>query len=461
MFTLVQFACRAAAGRFMKTWWKTAGWTALVVATLPRCSSLAEDQKARASNNVPESALCSHDDTKGTRFRPGDRIELTEYERLDPDPNDRAPGKPGYPSFRLRPEVSGDFDVAEDGTITVPILGQFPAAGKTVEQLRTAVSATFESTLGHAGLITIAIAERQPIYVDGVVKNPGAYKYSPGLTAFHAVSLAGGYQDIKLESHEILLQTMQEAETVEQVKQTLERLLAREAVLKAELNSTQVSPPAALLDIAGQDHAKELISAQLAERRTVLESNATQEREQTQLINSAKQALDVRTNQVTLVDSAIQQRGARLKNLESMMSRGLTSEFMFETAQAEYMDTMSRKQDVAVGIQQSHDQLNNAQAALDKLKLDARFAIQKEVSDLELQIAQQSVVYRAHLATVGIIDADPNLSPGSTQLVYELVRRIDGGVATALIKGLCLLQPGDLIRVYLPSGKTPEDVVAK
>ena len=41
--------------------------------------------------------------------------------------------------------------------------------------------------------------ERQPVYVLGPVKNPGAYKYAPGMTVLHAVALAGGLDRAPVE----------------------------------------------------------------------------------------------------------------------------------------------------------------------------------------------------------------------------------------------------------------------
>ena len=291
----------------MKNWLKIAAGFA-AAAAFPIHSAPAGDQRAS-----PDTAVCSIEDASVARFRAGDRITLTQYERIEPNPNDRLPvAATAYPSYRLRAEVSGDFSVAEDGTISIPILGQFDAAGKSVQELRDAIGRSFGSTLGHVGIITIAIAEHQPVYVDGAIKNPGAYKYTPGLTALHAVSLAGGYEDIKLESHAILLQTMQEANTGEQAKQTLERLLARDAVLRADLESKPVSAPQALLDLVGETRANALIAAQASERKTLDETNAVQQEQQARLMDSAQQALDVRQSQVRFMDTALAERGARI-----------------------------------------------------------------------------------------------------------------------------------------------------
>ncbi|TIU60966.1 MAG: exopolysaccharide biosynthesis protein, partial [Mesorhizobium sp.] len=51
---------------------------------------------------------------------------------------------------------------------------------------------TFNQLLGRKGLVNILSLERSPIYVLGPVRNPGSFKYAPGMTILHAVALAGG-----------------------------------------------------------------------------------------------------------------------------------------------------------------------------------------------------------------------------------------------------------------------------
>ncbi|RBP07117.1 SLBB domain-containing protein [Roseiarcus fermentans] len=415
-----------------------------------------------ADSGPPGDAFCSQDDAEAALFRSGDRITVTVYERIDPDPNDRLPSdRRTFPSYRLRAEVSGDFRIADDGSISVPIIGQLTAAGKSVQQLTDAIGKAFESSLGHVGMISIAVAEHQPIYVDGVVKSPGAYKYTSGLTVAHALSLAGGFEDIKLESHQILVQTMQELGTGEQAKQTLERLLARQAVLLAEYEGSPASVPQSLVDLAGETRAKALIAAQVSERNSVVEANDIQEQGQTRMVDSARQALELRQSQIKYVEQAIEQRTARMDTLKSMVSKGLLSGPLYQDAQAQYLDNLSKREDVTLGIQQTQQQLVDAQANLVRLKLEARHALQHEIADLELQIANQWIVYRSHLTTMNILNADPDASPGAAPLAYEIVRRVGSSAATYRVKPSCLLQPGDLIKVFLPIGKEPNDTVSE
>ena len=71
-----------------------------------------------------------------------------------------------------RPELSGDYTVSDDGTITVPLLGSVKVAGLTSGEIQKALSESFGDILGRNGLVNILSVERSPIYVLGPVKNP-------------------------------------------------------------------------------------------------------------------------------------------------------------------------------------------------------------------------------------------------------------------------------------------------
>jgi len=51
----------------------------------------------------------------------------------------------------------------------------------------------------------LSIVEHRSFFIEGEVKNPGAYPYQPGLTVRKAISLAGGFTDFAARDHFKLL----------------------------------------------------------------------------------------------------------------------------------------------------------------------------------------------------------------------------------------------------------------
>ena len=90
--------------------------------------------------------------------------------------------------------MSGEYNVGESGSITVPLAGPVAVAGRTAEDAARAIA----SVLVTAGLfrdpkVTVEIITLRPFYILGEVNRPGEYPYRPGLSLFAAVATAGGY----------------------------------------------------------------------------------------------------------------------------------------------------------------------------------------------------------------------------------------------------------------------------
>ena len=100
------------------------------------------------------------------------------------------------------------FPVGLDGLISFPLAGDVRAAGRTLNDVRSADALTrqpFRRQASDTGAstgastysimaneISLQIVEFRPVYVNGDVLHPGQVKYRPGLTVRQAVAVAGG-----------------------------------------------------------------------------------------------------------------------------------------------------------------------------------------------------------------------------------------------------------------------------
>jgi protein involved in polysaccharide export with SLBB domain len=89
--------------------------------------------------------------------------------------------------------ITGEYDVDPQGTVSLPLAGRMKVKDMTAQQFEAALT----NRLGH-GLVTnpqvaVAVVKYRPFYILGEVKNPGAYPYYSGATVLNAVALAGGY----------------------------------------------------------------------------------------------------------------------------------------------------------------------------------------------------------------------------------------------------------------------------
>lgn len=93
------------------------------------------------------------------------------------------------------PELNTDIQVRPDGTITMPLIGEITAAGKTPTQLRQDVQERLGQFIKEEGaVVTIAVTDvnSYSVTVSGNVAQPGVFASKSYLTVLNAIALAGG-----------------------------------------------------------------------------------------------------------------------------------------------------------------------------------------------------------------------------------------------------------------------------
>jgi protein involved in polysaccharide export with SLBB domain len=86
-------------------------------------------------------------------------------------------------------DLSGDFQVAPDGTVTLPLVGRRSVIGLPLDRLRDTLLAQYQVELRNP---SITITPLRRVHVLGEVNQPGLYPIDPTLSLAGAVALAGG-----------------------------------------------------------------------------------------------------------------------------------------------------------------------------------------------------------------------------------------------------------------------------
>ena len=137
------------------------------------------------SKNTPLCANAEEFSIPAYKIRPHDRIALHffSYPELSTD------NKNG-----LNSDLG--LEVAEDGTISLPIVGKIKVAGYTKTQLQRGLYKLYSSYLEKDPAMKIEILN-QKIYVLGEVHNPGALDFNkqPFVTPLKAIIQRGGLRD--------------------------------------------------------------------------------------------------------------------------------------------------------------------------------------------------------------------------------------------------------------------------
>ena len=137
--------------------------------SLPRgawvLATLALFQPTEALGQTPGSRTSADESDK---VRPGDLIELVVWREED---------------------LSGEFLVDRNGSVVLPLVGEYNVLDETPESLEEKVVAAFRRSIVNPSIDVIV---RRRVRIMGAVTEPGLYSVDPTMTVADALALAGG-----------------------------------------------------------------------------------------------------------------------------------------------------------------------------------------------------------------------------------------------------------------------------
>ena len=385
-------------------------------------------------------------------FEIGDNIKLAFYEYVTDAENDKWSKKSGI-GFEQSTELSGEYTVQEDGTIAVPLLGSFVVHNRSATDLQSELTAAFEKVLGRKGFVNIRSNERPPIYVLGPVKTPGSFKYSPGMTVFHAIAMSGGY-DQPTEPWQ-KLDAVREATKRTSALEELSELLVREAVLKSERDQVEPNPTHQLVALVGEANAKALVAAEVSRRLAIVSARHTRERMLAEQINMANQDVQTLTSRMPS-DELIRSLKERVNALQGLLQKGWTSRVQVLQVQSQLSEAEQRRQDSTIRLTEAKQRI--ATLEQDKARLDADTQSERNtaVNAVEQQIAGASRDADSSSGVLGALKAQYGAPSEVSKFSYQIVRQTAKGPVEFAARGMTPLYPGDLVRIVTPEdGQNP------
>jgi protein involved in polysaccharide export with SLBB domain len=389
----------------------------------------------------------------GKHFEIGDKLKLAFFENIQ-DVEKNKWGNAAGNGFQQHPELSGDYPVQDDGTISVPVLGQFNVLDLTPKELQTQMAEAFDNVIGRKGFVTILSIERPPIYVLGPVKNPGSYTYSPGMTVLHAVTLAGGFprQDTPepWQKMEKVRETTKRYGTLE----LLSELLTRRTVLKAERDHTKPIPPQQLFDLVGPTKATALIAAEIDRQSAIVSARNARLQSAAEGVKAAQQDVDLLSNQsrsIESIDANIAALKRRAAGVEQLYNKGALNNNLLIETKSRVADAERNRQDMIIQLAQAKQRLVTAQQDQAKLEADRRGELDTQILSISQQIADANRETATSEGILGALQVQYTL-PASA-ITYEIVRQTTKGPVAFAANGMSTLIPGDLVQVSTTDGE--------
>ena len=91
------------------------------------------------------------------------------------------------------PDLSGQMDVNAIGNLPMPLIGDVPAKGRSIGEIRDAVAGRLADGYLKNPKVSVEVINYRAIYVHGEVRNAGEFAFKTGLKFRDAIATAGGF----------------------------------------------------------------------------------------------------------------------------------------------------------------------------------------------------------------------------------------------------------------------------
>ena len=358
-------------------------------------------------------------------------------------------------------ETGNDLIVGPNGRVSLPILGELDAAGKTTAELKEEIATTLQAKAGLIARpdVSVQIVRFRPFYVVGEVEKPGEYEYRPGLTVLQAFAIAGGLpraapdQLPGFEKDALVSRGDLRVLSVDRIS-----LLARQARVEAEIaNSAELVFPIELQTKAADPE----VAALLREEKLLFDSNRNGLAKQLEELERNKTYLRDEINQLQQKNVTLDVEVAAMRKerdlVASLLSRGLSAAPRQLELEQSVAQIESNQLDVRVAIARATEDISKSDREILGIKERVQKDLLKEAADVRMKLLEiadkiqtsQNLVHEAEVRAPNMI-----MSNGASiaSLNYFLTRSgVDGKVENLSVGENDRVQPGDVLRVS-PTG---------
>ena len=142
---------------------------------------------------VSTTGVALADDSEAYTLGSGDKIRVTVFDEKD---------------------LSGDYEVNDQGFVALPLIGQVHVGGKSLNDVEKAITASYGKDYLVNPRVSVEVLNYRPFFILGEVNKPNSYPYVSGMTVIQAVTLGGGYT-ARADKNDIHIKHINSGDTAE------------------------------------------------------------------------------------------------------------------------------------------------------------------------------------------------------------------------------------------------------
>lgn len=380
----------------------------------------------------------------------GDQLRLRFFERAV------AAVLPGGPATTAaertivfeRLDLSGSFQVAADGTVSVPLLGRVHVADADLACAEAATRLAYFAALQTPATVTASFDARPQVLVKGAVRAPGTYSFTPGLTVDRLLAAAGAVGDGEIEAAATQAALVQRRNDLLNLQAQKLGLQLKQRRLEAAADGA----PEIRLDAREREQVLRLLGPErLQAERSALraeleEAMALEAQKQAGLSDLSARIADLES-QVSLANAQLDELAQRRDELQRFKERGFVLAQQLDGTVFNIMVSERFQRGVKASLLtlQSEARLAREGLVAAKAQRQRELAMQiRDAAEAANQIEAQLRTVRSDLALL-----DPTAAGSDTGVMLELViiRPTEAGPVDLPAETTTRLLPGDLLSV--------------
>ncbi|WP_053225622.1 polysaccharide biosynthesis/export family protein, partial [Methylobacterium indicum] len=384
---------------------------------------------------------------------PADKVRVTvsQWSAAPPAPGgSQSWASPGG-DFQTR--LDGTFAVDTDGRVSLPMVGDVPAEGRSTAELGAAIAALFQGKFGTltAPSASVEIIEYRPFYIVGVVDRPGSYPFRPGMTVLHALSIAGGLYrrpDMELGRYQRDLMSATGDTAVQAVNRDI--LLARIARLEAELAGRDaVALPDELAARKGDPGVVRAMADEtkfLKQRQAALAAAVANQQQIKVLAENQNKAIE---GQSAAIDRQIAVAKKELEDQTDLVSRGLSRRPVLFPIESRLAEAEGKKRQLHSDMLKNAQDVTRAEQTAVELRTTRRTEILDQIKEAQGNLEQVRQKIAGNGRVVEHATGEVARRTGEAQPAYAILRREGDRMRERAVAETAPVAPGDIVRVVL------------
>jgi polysaccharide export outer membrane protein len=342
--------------------------------------------------------------------------------------------------------LGGEFAVAGDGTVSLPILGTVAVGGLDETAFAAKVADQLKAKIGliERPEVSVAITEYPPIYVVGDVTAQGEYKFREGLTVLQALAMAGGAYRQKDGSGR------GEAEVVGDLRE-LDDSILRSTIRLARLETEMAGANDFRFD-AAPDQDNGLAVAIYNQEKQIFAARAAASERQSRSYSELRQLMnnEIETLQRKIAnnDEDIDSVRKEITTVKPMVDKGVMLPSRQIDLERELRNYQAVRLDMVTAIMRARQNISEATRNLEGLADNRRVEVTDQIQTERATLKQLQVRRGTRQKQLlDLLDGNPSLGSDPAAPTFSISRRTDGTSEEFSASEATALQPGDVVRV--------------